>query len=159
MFDFKKLNNLKIEKKIKAKEDPFINIGNIVRENRIKRNLSVEDLSLISKIPLSTIVGIEKNIKELLPQYPFTRSILQKLEECLLIEKSKLTNLVKKENISTKKNLKINFILYKFDIFNAWQGSFIYLLIILISLFALNSYYLNNRIIEFKYIENEAIKN
>ena len=154
LFNFKKSKKFNIEKKKNSIVDPYINIGNIIKENRIKRNLSIEDLSSLSKIPISTIIGIENNVKELIPQYPFIRSILLKLEECLSIEKFKLINLIRKENIPIKKRIRGNFTLIKIDLLNSWQGGFIYLFLIIISIFVLNSYFLNNRVIEIKYIEN-----
>tara|TARA_Y100000589_G_scaffold224416_1_gene211991 strand:- start:101 stop:580 length:480 start_codon:yes stop_codon:yes gene_type:complete len=155
-----KLFNLKKFKKLKSKNnksdivDPYINIGNIIKETRLERNLSIEDLSSLTKIPISTILGIENNAKELIPAYPFTRSILLKLEECLSIEKFRLVKLIEKKYIPNSKKIKRNFIFTKIDLFNSWQGNFIYLFLIIISIFVLNSYYLNNRVIEFKYIEN-----
>ena len=151
MKKFKKLNK-KNERQI---IDPYINIGNIIKESRVKRNLSIEELSFQSKIPISTLVGIENNMKELIPPYPFTRSILLKLEECLDLQKFELIKLIQKENIPIKKRLKRKFIFKEIDLFNTWQGSFIYLFLIIVSIFVLNIYYLNNKVIEFKYIEKK----
>ena len=156
LFFFQKFEEFKKKKKIESIADPYINIGNIIKERRVKKNLSIEDLSFLSKIPISTIFGIENNVKELMPQYPFTRSILLKLEECLSLEKLKLVKLIQKESIQTNKRIKRNFTFTKIDLFNSWQGSFIYLFLIVISIFVLNSYYLNNKVIEFKYIEKSS---
>ena len=152
-FNFKKFEKLKINKNRDRIVDPYINIGNIIKESRVKKNLSIEDLSFLSKIPISTIFGIENNVKELIPPYPFTRSILLKLEECLSLESLKLIKLIQKESIPKNKRIKKNFTVTKIDLFNSWQGSFIYLCLIIISIFVLNSYFLNNRVIEFKYLE------
>ena len=156
LFCFKKFEKLKIKKNKDSNVDPFINIGNIIKESRVKKNLSIEDLSFLSKIPISTILGIENNVKELIPPYPFTRSILLKLEECLSLEKFKLIKLIQKDYIPINKRIKRNFTFTKIDLFNSWQGNFIYLFLIVISIFVLNSYYLNNRVIEFKYIEKSS---
>ena len=156
LFNFKKFKQLKINNNKDNAVDPYINIGNIVKENRIKKNLSIEDLSFLSKIPISTIFGIENNVKKLIPPYPFTRSILLKLEECLSLEKLQLIKFINKEHIPTNKRMKRDFIFTKIDLFNSWQGNFIYLVLIIVSIFVLNSYYLNNRVIEFKYIENKS---
>ena len=158
-FNFKKFKKFNIKKEKVDTIDPFENIGNIIKESRVKQNLSIEDLSSLSKIPISTIFGIENNLKELIPPYPFTRSILLKLEECLSLEKFKLIKLIKKENITTNKSIKKFFTFTRIDLFNYWQGSFIYLFLIMISIFVLNSYYLNSRVIEFKYIEKTSSQN
>jgi len=156
LFNFKKFEKFKIKNNRVTTVDPYINIGNIIKDSRVKKNLSIEDLSFLSKIPISTILGLENNVKELIPPYPFTRSILLKLEECLSLENLKLIKLMQKEYIPTNKIIKRNFTFTKIDLFNSWQGSFIYLFIIIISIFVLNSFYLNNRIIEFKYIEKTS---
>ena len=153
LFNFKKLS---IKKNKASIVDPYIDIGNIIKENRVKKNLSIEDLSFLSKIPTSTILGIENNTKELIPPYPFIRSILLKLEECLSIEKFKLVKLIPKDYIAANKRIKRNFIFTKIDLFNSWHGSFIYFFIIISSILVLNSYYLNNKVIEFKYIEKTS---
>ena len=156
LFNFKKFEKLKLKTNRDSLADPYMNIGNIIKESRVKKNLSIDDLSYLSKIPSSTIVGIENNIKELIPQHPFTRSILLKLEECLSLEKFKLINLIQKDLYPTNKKIKRNFTFSNINLFNSWQGNFIYLFLIIISIFVLNSYYLNNRVIEFKYIEKKS---
>ena len=156
LFSFQKFEKFKIKKNRDIIVDPYISIGNIIKESRVKKNLSIEDLSFLSKIPISTILGIENNVKELIPPYPFTRSILLKLEECLSLEKFELIKLIQKDYIPINKRIKRNFTFTKIDLFNSWQGSFIYILLIVISIFVLNSYYLNNRVIEFKYIEEKS---
>ena len=153
LFNFKKFEKLKIKKKRDSIVDPYINIGNIIKESRVKKDLSIEDLSFISKIPISTILGIENNVKELIPPYPFIRSILLKLEECLSLEKLKLIKLIQNDCIPINKKMKRNITFTRIDLFNSWQGNFIYLFLIVISIFVLNIYFLNNRVIEFKYIE------
>ena len=155
LFNFKRFKKLNIKNRDSI-VDPYINIGNIIKENRVKKNLSIEDLSYLSKIRISTIFGIENNIKELIPPYPFTRSILLKLEECLSLERFKLIKLIQKDYIPTNKKIKRTFTFTKIELFNSWQGSLIYLFLILFSIFVLNSYFLNNRIIEFKYIEKRS---
>ena len=67
--------------------DNYIEIANIVKEARIKNNLTIKELSKISKIPELTISSIENNNENIRPKYPFIRSILIKLEECLGLEK------------------------------------------------------------------------
>ena len=156
LFDFKKFEKLKIKKKRNIVADPYINIGNIIKESRVKKNLSIEDLSTLSKIPTSTILGLENNVKESIPQYPFTKSILLKLEEYLCLEKFKLVKLIQVDNLPTNKRTKRNFTFNKIDLFNSWQGGVIYLFLIVFSIFVLNSYFLNNRVIEFKYIEKTS---
>ncbi|MDC2991190.1 helix-turn-helix domain-containing protein, partial [Prochlorococcus sp. AH-736-F23] len=83
--------------------DQYIEISKIVKEARIKQNLTIKELSLISKIPEQTINSIENNIKTIRPKYPFIRSILIKLEECLALRKNTLVKLATRESESFKK--------------------------------------------------------
>ena len=146
----KDINNLKI--------DQYAEIGKLVKDARIKLNLSLEDLSEISKIPSSTINAIENNIKEHRPSFPFLRSILLKLEECLYLKKNILIVLADKRKYLLKKNFKKNYLISRFDLINSWKGSVLYLSILLFSLFILNRYFiLNINVIEIKTIEEKII--
>ncbi len=155
--DFKNNPNLKM-KGDKDIFDPYIEIGNLIKEARINKNLSIDDLSNLSKIPNSTILAIENNDKTLLPKYPFNRSILLKLEDCLSIKNNQLIKLDNKARKPIKKSSKTNIVINNFNILNSWQGNLLYFFILLISLFILNNFYLNNTIIEFKYIEKNISK-
>ena len=63
--------------------DQYIEIAKLVKEGRIQQNLTIKELSHISKIPERIINSIENNNNKIRPDYPFIRSILIKLEECL----------------------------------------------------------------------------
>ena len=77
--------------------DQYLEIAKLVKEARIQQNLTIEELSYISKIPERIINSIENNKKNIRPEYPFIRSILIKLEECLVLKKNTLLNLAVKE--------------------------------------------------------------
>ena len=67
--------------------DKYGEIAMLVKEARIQKNITIQELSIISKIPERTIISIEENNKNTRPKYPFIRSILIKLEECLGLKK------------------------------------------------------------------------
>ena len=49
LFKFKNFEKLKIKNTKDSKvDDPYINIGEIIKENRVEKNLSIEDLSSLS---------------------------------------------------------------------------------------------------------------
>ena len=58
--------------------DQYEEIARLVKEARIQKNITIQELSGISKIPEQTIISIENNIKNTRPKYPFIRSILIK---------------------------------------------------------------------------------
>ena len=138
--------------------DQNIEIAKLVKDARIQQNLTIKQLSLISKIPEQTINSIENNNKRIRPKFPFLRSILIKLEECLALKKNTLLKLATTESENIKKEKK-DFMIRKFDLINTWQGSFMYFLTLILTIFVLKRYFiLNVNVIEIKNIENKIIE-
>ncbi len=137
--------------------DQYIEIAKLVKEGRIKQNLTIKELSHISKIPERIINSIENNNNKIRPDYPFIRSILIKLEECLALKKNTLLKLAVKERKILKKEEK-DFLLRKFDLINTWQGSLLYFFILVLTIFILKRYLiLNVNVIEIQNIENQMV--
>ena len=137
--------------------DQYIEIAKLVKEARIQQNLTIHELSRISKIPEQTINSIEKNNKNIRPKYPFIRSVLIKLEDCLLLKKNTLVDIAIKEKKTFKKEKK-DFLVGKFDLINTWQGSILYFFILVLTIFVLKRYFiLNVNVIEIQKIENKII--
>ena len=151
-------------KKTKIKDDTnpivfdhFGEIAKLVKESRSRQNLTIEELALISKIPERIIYSIENNNKNTRPKYPFIRSILIKLEECLVLKKDTLVNLAVREVESYKKEKK-DFLINKFDLINTWQGSLLYFFLLVLTIFILKRYFISNvNIIEIQNTENKII--
>ena len=137
--------------------DQYKEIANIVKEARIRQNLTVKELSFISKIPEQTINSIENNNKTIRPKYPFIRSILIKLEECLVLKKNILVKLAIRDKETFKKEKK-DFLFSKFDLIDTWQGTLLYFFILVLTIFILKRYFiLNVNIIEIQNIENKIM--
>ena len=137
--------------------DQYGEIARLVKEARIQKNITIQELSGISKIPEQTIISIENNNKNTRPKYPFIRSILIKLEECLGLEKNTLEKLAIREEETSKKENR-DFIVNKFDLINTWQGSLLYFFMLILTLFILKRYFiLNVNVIEIQNIENKII--
>ena len=137
--------------------DQYIEIAKLVKEARIQQNLTIHELSRISKIPEQTINSIENNNKNIRPKYPFIRSVLIKLEDCLLLKKNTLVDIAIKEKKTYKKEKK-DFLVGKFDLINTWQGSLLYFFILVLTIFILKRYFiLNVKVIEIHNIENKVI--
>ena len=152
----KKNNKIIDEKKHSIKSDRFDEIGKLIKEARIQNNLSIKELSQISKIPESSINSIENNIKELRPRYPFIRSILLKLEKCLFMKNNALVDLAIIETNTFEKNMN-NYIIRKFEFLNSWLGSVLYFLFLILTIFILNRYFNSNiNIIEIHIIEEKV---
>ena len=155
--DFIKNNNNNKEDEFnQSKEnDPYCEIGKLVKEARIQNSLSIKELSDISKIPVSTINSIENNIKDRRPKDPFIKSILFKLEKCLYMKNNTLVGLrVKEINIFDKNKNK--YIIRKFDFLNSWLGIVFYFLFLIFTIFILNRYFVSNiNVIEIQIIEEK----
>ena len=137
--------------------DHDIELAKLVKEARIQQNLTIKELSRISKIPEKTINSIENNNNNIRPKYPFIRSILIKIEECLGFKKNTLVKLAIREREIFKKEKK-DFLVSKFDLINTWQGSLLYFFLLVLTIFILKRYFiLNVNVIEIQNIENQII--
>jgi len=135
--------------------DQYIEIAKLVKEARVQQNLTIKELSYISKIPERIINSIENNNKNIRPDYPFIRSILIKLEECLVLKRNSLLKLAVRERKILKKGGE-DFLFRKFDLINTWQGSLLYFFILVLTIFILKRYFiLNVNVIEIQNIENQ----
>jgi len=153
------LINKKSENKVFSSElhDKYMEIARLVKEARIQQNLTIKELSDISKIPERIINSIENNNKNFRPEYPFIRSILIKLEECLHLKNNTLIKLAIREKEVLKKGKK-DFLIRKFDLVNTWQGSILYFFILVLTLFIIKRYFiLYVDVIEIQNIENRII--
>ena len=121
--------------------DQYGEIAKLVKEARMQKNITIQELSCISKIPEQTIISIENNNKNTRPKYPFIRSILIKLEECLGLKINTLEKLAIREEETSKKENN-DFIVNKFDLINTWQGTLLYFFILILTVFILKRYFI-----------------
>ena len=148
----KKSNDLEITKNVL---DQFVEIGKLVKQARIQKNISIEELSRVTKIPERTINSIENNIENIRPPYPFIRSILSKLEESLLLKQNTLVDLLIKETKKSTENKK-QYIVSRFDLLNNWIGTVLYFFILVLILFSLKKYFYSNvDVIEMQNFEDQ----
>ena len=154
LFNKKNENNNVLDNSV---VDQYKEIAKLVKEARIQQNLTIKELSFISKIPERIINSIENNNKNIRPDYPFIRSILIKLEECLVLKKNTLLKLAVRERKILEKRGR-DFLFRKFDLINTWQGSLLYFFILFLTLFLLKKYLIvNTNVIEIQNIENQII--
>ncbi len=153
LFNKKTENNKVLDNRV---VDQYKEIAKLVKEARIKQNLTIKELSHISKIPEKTINSIENNNNNR-PKYPFIRSILIKIEECLGFKKNTLVKLAIREREIFKKEKK-DFLVSKFDLINTWPGSLLYFFLLVLTIFILKKYFISNvNVIEIHNIENKII--
>ena len=154
LFNKKTENNKVLDNRV---VDQYKEIAKLVKEARIQQNLTIKELSHISKIPEKIINSIENNNNNIRPKYPFIRSILIKIEECLGFKKNTLVKLAIREREIFKKEKK-DFLVRKFDLINTWQGSLLYFFLLVLTIFILKKYFISNvNVIEIQNIENKII--
>ena len=137
--------------------DQFGELSKLVKEARIQQNITIQELSRISKIPEQTINSIENNDKNIRPKDPFIRSILIKLEECLALKENSLVKLaiIEKKTFKKEKN---HFLVRNFDFINTWHGSILYFFILVLSIFVLKRYFvLSVDVLQIQKIEKKII--
>ena len=154
LFNKKTENNKVLDNRV---VDQYKEIAKLVKEARIQQNLTIKELSHISKIPEKIINSIENNNNNIRPKYPFIRSILIKIEECLGFKKNTLVKLAIREREIFKKE-KRDFLVSKFDLINTWLGSLLYFFLLVLTIFILKKYFISNvNVIEIQNIENKII--
>ena len=137
--------------------DQFGELSKLVKEARIQQNITIPELSRISKIPEQTINSIENNDKKIRPKDPFIRSILIKLEECLALKENSLVKLaiIEKKTFKKEKN---HFLVRNFDFINTWHGSILYFFILVLTIFVLKRYFvLSVDVLQIQEIEKKII--
>ena len=137
--------------------DQFGELSKLVKEARIQQNITIQELSRISKIPEQTINSIENNDKKIRPKDPFIRSILIKLEECLALKENSLVKLaiIEKKTFKKEKN---HFLVRNFDFINTWHGSILYFFILVLTIFVLKRYFvLSVDVLQIQDIEKKII--
>ncbi len=110
----------------------------IFKSQREKLGISLEELSNKTKISRNVLIAIENGWEKYLPEYTYLITMLKILEIELNLERGSLNGLLAQE---TKNNslskFKFNFI--NIDFLNSWIGSFLYFIIMLVSILAINS--------------------
>jgi len=125
------------------KEDPDNNYNfsqaiNLFTSQREKLGISLEELSMKTKISRNVLIAIDKGWKEYLPEKTYLISMLKIIEIELNLERDSLNGLLAQKTINkTLSKFQFNFI--NIDFLNNWIGSLLYLVFMLLSILALNS--------------------
>ena len=168
-FPFKKSSSVSSDSHEKTHaENEFYEAINLFKVQRMKVGISLETLAKETKISRNVLIAIENGWEKYLPERTYLISMIKSLELKLNLERGSLNGLsIQKGNTNNVSRFKFNFI--NIDFLNSWIGSLFYLIIMLLSILALNSqqkYLIKiNSIstepitIEKNFIENENIIN
>ena len=110
----------------------------IFKSQREKLGISLEELSNKTKISRNVLIAIENGWEKYLPEYTYLITMLKILEIELNLERGSLNGLLAQETMNNSlSKFKFNFI--NIDFLNSWIGSFLYFIIMMLSILALNS--------------------
>ena len=132
----KKSSDLSIFKDTQNHENDFSKAIDLFKSERAKCGLTLEDLSKMTKISRNVLIAIENGWEKYLPEKTYLISMVKRLENELNLEKGSLDGLLT-DKITIKNLSRFKFI--NIDFLNSWVGSLIYLIIMLLSILALNS--------------------
>ena len=121
--------------------DPAEAAGQLLRQKREQRGLSLRDLSRQVRITTPVLEALERHWPERLPEAAYLTAMLLRLEECLELEPGSLEGALPKQAFQSQNSRETRltrFTVGSIDIFTTWQGSVLYGLVILGSVFALN---------------------
>ena len=119
-------------------DNDFSDAINLFKTQRKKSGISLEQLSKETKISRNVLIAIENGWKKYLPERTYLISMIKSLEIKLNLEKGSLNGLsARKTNVNNISSFKFNFI--NIDFINSWIGSLLYIIIMLLSILALNS--------------------
>ncbi len=82
----KKINNKNFGKKKSIDNFSLTKIGNLIREARISRNQSINELASILKISDQQLKAIEEGREDLLPEKVFIRAMVNRISEKLKLD-------------------------------------------------------------------------
>ncbi|MBW3042275.1 helix-turn-helix domain-containing protein [Prochlorococcus marinus] len=115
----------------------FLKAINLFKSQRKKFEVSLEELSEKTKISKNVLIAIENGWKKYLPEATYLISMIKKLEIELKLEKGSLNGLLnQKVTVNSLSKFKFNFI--NIDFLNSWVGSLLYIITMLLSIFAIN---------------------
>ena len=138
-FLFKKKSSDLSNLKVKPEEDyEFSTAINLFISQRKKLGISLEELSNKTKISRNVLIAIENGWEKYLPEKTYLISMLKILEIELNLERGSLNGLLTQKIIKNSlSKFKFNFI--NIDFLNSWVGSLFYIIVMLLSVLALNS--------------------
>ena len=134
----KKKNTVYSPDEIKKDLESYKEAGKILRKQREMRGLTIEALSIRTKISSYVIKSIEGGNLEKLPEHTYLRAMLYSLEKTLGLENGTLKDIISKNVNKPKRNQLTIFTIGRLGTLTNWKSSFIYILLIFSSIFIIN---------------------
>ena len=121
--------------------EPLIEAGQLLKQQRERRGLSLRDLSREVRITTPVLEALERGWSDRLPEPAYLVAMLQRLEQYLQLEPDSLSGALPEgcfQQQLPRGQRGTRFTLGSIDIFTTWQGSLVYIVVISASLLALN---------------------
>jgi ribosome-binding protein aMBF1 (putative translation factor) len=122
-------------------EAPLIEAGQLLRQHREQRGLSLRDLSREVRITTPVLEALERGWSDRLPEPAYLVAMLHRLEQYLQLEHNSLSGALPEDCFQQRlpqEQRRTRFTLGSIDIFTTWQGSLVYIVVITVSLLGLN---------------------
>ena len=122
-------------------EAPLIEAGQLLRQHREQRGLSLRDLSREVRITTPVLEALERGWSDRLPEPAYLVAMLHRLEQYLQLEHNSLSGALPEDCFQQRlpqEQRRTRFTLGSIDIFTTWQGSLVYIVAITVSLLGLN---------------------
>ena len=124
-----------------SKTASLIEAGQRLKQHREQCGLSLRDLSREVRITTPVLEALERGWSDRLPEPAYLVAMLQRLEQYLQLEPRSLSGALPEDCFQQRlpqTGRRSRFTLGSIDIFTTWQGSLVYIVVITVSLLALN---------------------
>tara|TARA_Y100001968_G_C19060716_1_gene573661 strand:+ start:85 stop:585 length:501 start_codon:yes stop_codon:yes gene_type:complete len=96
------------EKNYKESLNPLQKVGSFIKEARLARSLSIEELSSSLRIGQEQLIALENGQEELLPERVFIRAMIRRISEKLNLETKFILDELDGRDVSIKKIYQIS---------------------------------------------------
>ena len=139
IFPFKK--TLSDGSRLKDNPDPDHDFSKSIKlftSQRKKLGISLEELSNKTKISRNVLIAIDNGWEKYLPENTYLITMIKTLEIELNLVRGSLNGILSQKIINNNLS-EFNFNFINIDFLNTWIGSFLYFIVMLLSILAINS--------------------
>jgi transcriptional regulator with XRE-family HTH domain len=129
---------------VEPREDPLLNAGRQLRQQREARGLSLRELAIETRVSTPVLEALERGWRERLPEPAYLRTMLPLLEQHLDLSAGALEGALpdqdetSKQGVSGRQALLSRFTPGSIDVFTTWQGTVLYGVLTLALIYGVN---------------------
>tara|TARA_Y100001968_G_C19145302_1_gene613471 strand:+ start:266 stop:778 length:513 start_codon:yes stop_codon:yes gene_type:complete len=146
IFNLFKRNSNSSSKTLLNKSNRYEEAAKLLKQRREELGVDINQLSRVTKISPNVIKAIENGLIDELPERAYMTSMIILLEEKLILKKGSLNSLIIERQKPIKDKIITIYNPGSINIFQSWHGNIIYIILLIISIIAINNQqlYLNN---------------